>query len=145
MSDSSAWFSSCIPKFQIEWVRSTSFLNQILGIRPAATSHNNSVSAPPSAALRFATVLGPGTLSKRLISFASLLRADARRFWNIRSARTAPCCGQIALRATSGNFTRYLQLRRPGNGVAFFVIWKLYCAFPAVLLERDSSSLLKLF
>ena len=43
--------------------------------------------------------LGPGTLSKRLISFASLLRAGARGFWNIRSARTAPCGGQIARRA----------------------------------------------
>ncbi len=46
----------------------------------SATADNNRVSAPPSAALRFATVLGPGTLSKRLIAFAFLLRADARRF-----------------------------------------------------------------
>ena len=55
------------------------------------TSHNNSLSAPPSAALRFATVLGPGTLSKRLIAFAFLLRADARSFGilEVRAPRRA--------------------------------------------------------
>ena len=75
-------FDHCLPK-----------LREKTGAK--ATSHNNSVSAPPSAALRFATVLGPGTLSKRLIAFAFLLRAVAREFWNIRSARTAPCGGQM--------------------------------------------------
>jgi hypothetical protein len=98
-----------------EWPKYLITTDRILGAlaSPRCTqkgTHNNRVSAPPSAALRFATVLGPGTLSKRLISFAFLLRADARGFWNIRSARTAPCCGQIALRATSLTRTRYARL-----------------------------------
>jgi hypothetical protein len=56
------------------------WLNALCTRETGQTADNNRVSAPPSAALRFATVLGPGTLSKRLIAFAFLLRADARRF-----------------------------------------------------------------
>ena len=59
-----------------------------------AQAHNYGYTLRSSPGKR-ASVLGPGTLRKRLISFAFLLRADARGFWKIRSARTAPCCGQI--------------------------------------------------
>ena len=68
-------------------------------LNPAATAHNNSLSAPPSAALRFASVLGPGTLDKRLTGSPVCLARLRANFGILEARAPRRASDKFALRA----------------------------------------------